>query len=80
MKTTKHAAKIDWTQTDDGFAKYKAAREDAQKKANETDLFKSFHVFMLPKRVNRCGHELRCEVVSCEILEKCQPGHGLTLG
>jgi hypothetical protein len=22
------------------------------------------------------GHELTCEVVSCESLDRCQPGHG----
>jgi len=83
--TKRTTNKLNWTQTADGMAKYKEALEGAQKKANETgfdyglernDLFKSFHVFVLPRRENRCGHELRCEVVSCVYLDKCQPGHG----
>jgi len=74
-----------WLSTDEGQAKYRAARAEAQKRANETgmdiglernDLFKSFNTFLLPRRENRSGHELRCEVVSCENLEKCAPGHG----
>lgn len=81
----KRTPKIDWTQTPEGIAKYKAARADAQKRANETgfdvglernDIFKMFNVFGLPQKANRYGHELRCEVVSCEILDKCQKGHG----
>ncbi len=64
---------------------YIAARRDAQRKANETGfdyglefnpLFKTWRSFMLPQARNRCGHELRCEVVSCENLSKCQAGHG----
>lgn len=35
-----------------------------------------WHVFLLPERHNRCGHELRCEVVMCWDLKKCPPGHG----
>jgi hypothetical protein len=31
---------------------------------------------MLPQRKNRYGFELRCEVVECENLDRCQPGHG----
>lgn len=78
--------KIDWTMTPEGDEKYRAARREAQDAANRdgfdrglerNDLFKSFHVFMLPRRENRYGHELRCEVVSCEDLTKCQVGHGL---
>jgi len=74
-----------WTETPAALEKYRTARADAQKRANETgydygiernDLFKSFHVFMLPQRKNRYGHELACEVVSCEKLDHCQPGHG----
>lgn len=75
----------DWTRTERGSAKYRAARSDAQKRANETgfdhgvernDVFKTFRVFMLPQKQNRCGHELLCEVVSCEDLKRCQKGHG----
>lgn len=35
-----------------------------------------FRVFTLPRRENRRGFELRCEVVHPSTLEKCQPGHG----
>lgn len=78
-------SKTDWTLTPQGSKAYEAARAKAQAKANETgydhgiernDLFKEFHVFMLPQRHNRCGHELTCEVVMCENLDRCQPGHG----
>jgi hypothetical protein len=37
-----------------------------------------YSAFMLPQMRNRYGHELRCEVVSCTDLAKCQPGHGPT--
>lgn len=78
-------AKIKWSQTAAGVAAYHAARAEAQTKANAdgfdrglecNDLFKSWHSFMLPQRKNRYGHELRCEVVSCETFNRCQPGHG----
>lgn len=71
-------------QTEEGAAKYREARAQAQAEANadgfdrgieRNDLFKSFRVFMLPQRQNRYGHELRCEVVSSE-RGNCQPGHG----
>ena len=64
---------------------YKNARAEAQAKANATGydhgiernkIFKSFTVFMRPKRENRIGHELRCEIVSPEDLTMCKPGHG----
>jgi hypothetical protein len=35
-----------------------------------------YRYFMLPRRENRYGFELRCEVVSCTDLSKCRPGHG----
>jgi hypothetical protein len=62
---------------------YRQVRAEAQKKANEfgydygiePDAI-GFHSFMLPRRENRHGYELRCEVVMCENLEKRQPGHG----
>jgi len=66
---------------------YKQARASAQAKANETGydhglelntVFKTWNVFMLPCKRNRYGHELRCEVVSCEHLNRCKPGHGPT--
>jgi len=74
-----------WRNTAEGDTKYRAARAKAQQSANETgydygleanDVFREFSVFMLPQKQNRCGHELRCEVVSSERLERCQPGHG----
>lgn len=82
---SKRTTKIDWKQTEQGRAAYVAARAEAQAKANATgldhgieanDVFKTWRVFMLPRRENRYGHELRCEVVSCESLAKCQQGHG----
>jgi hypothetical protein len=62
---------------------YSEARAEAQRKANEfgfdygisKNAF-GYSVFMLPKQGNRFGHELRCEVVSCEYPDKVQPGHG----
>lgn len=74
-----------WADTDDADRKYRAARDEAQRRANETgydhgievnNLFREFHVFMLPKKGNRYGHELRCEVVWCADYDKIQPGHG----
>lgn len=66
-------------------AAYPAARAYAQQRANElgfdqglewNPVFKSFSSFMLPGKKYRQGHELRVEVVMCERLESCQPGHG----
>lgn len=62
---------------------YREVRDEAQRKANdlgfdygiEKDAF-GYRSFMLPRRENRYGHELRCEVVQCTNLDKCQPGHG----
>lgn len=36
----------------------------------------NWHVFMLPARHHRQGHETRCEVVMCSDLARCRPGHG----
>jgi hypothetical protein len=72
-----------WRSTPEGHAAYLAARDEAQRKANEfgydygleaNDLFKSFHVFMLPSAQHRAGHELRCEVV--HPMTMTRPGHG----
>lgn len=30
------------------------------------DLFRDWHIFMLPSHEHRCGHDLRCEVVHSE--------------
>lgn len=74
-----------WRSTPTGVVAYAKARAEAQTKANETgydygiepnDLFKSWHVFLLPQKQNRFGHELRCEVVMCEHIDRCKPGHG----
>jgi hypothetical protein len=63
---------------------YESVRKDAQARCNadgfdrgiERDHFGAYHHFMLPQRKNRYGHELRCEVVMCEKLDHCRPGHG----
>jgi hypothetical protein len=66
---------------------YAEARAHAQRRANETGLDHgvepvgkpfpgTYMVYMLPQRQNRYGHERRCEVVSCERLSDCRPGHG----
>jgi len=64
---------------------YESARDYAQKRANTTGrdyglevnaLLKEYRVFALPMRQHRFGHELRCEVVSCEDIGKTAIGHG----
>jgi hypothetical protein len=66
-------------------ALYAAARAEAQAIANTTgcdrglewnELMGYWRHFGLPNATNRTGHELRCEVVSCEVWERVQPGHG----
>ena len=78
-----------WRDTQSGKSAYVTARADAQRRANElgfdhgieaNELFKHWHVFMLPMRGNRHGHELMCEVVSPENLDCCKPGHGPCVG
>lgn len=78
-----------WRSAPDGVYKYECAKRDAQARADTTgfdygieanDVFKEWVTFMLPRRENRRGHELRCEVVSPSNLNVCQPGHGLLLG
>jgi len=77
--------KIQWAGTPHALAVYTQRRAEAQARANKTgfdhgleanELFKDYIVFVLPRRENRYGHELRCEVVSCENMTTCQPGHG----
>ena len=67
---------------------YRMAKAEAQFKANASgrdfgiefnDLMKTCLVFGLPQKRNRCGHELRCEVVMSE-LQNHQPGHGSRSG
>ena len=74
-----------WRNLAHAIEAYKRLRFEAQAAANNdgfdrgieaNDLFQHWNMFRLPRRENRCGHELRCEVVSCEILDRCQPGHG----
>jgi hypothetical protein len=74
-----------WRDSPAGVAAYIASRATAQGIANRTgfdigiecnELFRTWNTWTLPMRKNRCGHELTCEVVSCENLDRCQPGHG----
>jgi hypothetical protein len=74
-----------WRHTPEGDAKYRAARAEAQLKANASgydfgveanDIFKNFNVMMLPSVENRSGYELRVEVVHPEDLSKTRRGHG----
>ena len=85
MKRKSKKPTIAWSQTPEASKAYETARAEAQRKANETgfdfgleanELFKEYRSFMLPQRENRYGFETRCEVVMCEILDKCQKGHG----
>jgi hypothetical protein len=74
-----------WRNTPEFDEKYAHEKSMAQVKANATgfdyglevnDAFHEIRTFMLPRRENRTGHELRCEVVSCENLATMQIGHG----
>jgi hypothetical protein len=66
---------------------YRAIKADAQQRANVSGFDHGiervqlgrtveYRIFMLPRKENRQGHELRCEVVMCSDLLKCQKGHG----
>lgn len=64
---------------------YKQARDRAQRDANVDGFdrgiawnatFRTYTVYVLPMKKNRFGHELRCEVVSCEHYDRIRPGHG----
>lgn len=62
---------------------YKEVRAAAQAAANKDGydrgleiLGGSYRFFLLPSVGSRQGHELLCEVVSCEIRERCAKGHG----
>jgi hypothetical protein len=62
---------------------YDEAKRAAQAAADESGfdygvekLGRDFRYFMLPQKQNRFGHELRCEIVHCTTLAKCQKGHG----
>ena len=60
---------------------YRLAKIIAQQESNRDGFDRGIeingpwvHVFMLPRKKNRTGHELRCEVVSSEGVP--QKGHG----
>jgi len=81
----RRSPKVPWSQTQEGVTAYEIARANAQRLANESgfdigleanDLFREWRTMALPRRENRRGFELQCEVVSCESLDRCQPGHG----
>lgn len=74
-----------WRRSPRGTAAYEVAKAAARKQANETgrdygieanDLFHTWNVFLLPTKKHRTGHELRAEVVSCDFIDRCQPGYG----
>jgi len=74
-----------WRYTEKARETYTAAKLVAQARANETgfdhgiewnDVFKACSVRMLPSKQHRSGSELRCEVVMCSDISKCQKGHG----
>lgn len=74
-----------WRNTPEAHQRYLACRAEAQKKADEmgydygleaNDIFKTFSHFMLPCAKNRCGHELRCEVVHPMNPDATKAGHG----
>ncbi len=80
----KRKAKNQWQDTPAAHAKYRAVRDEAQKRANETgfdygieanDIFHTYSCFLLPDKSHRFGHELKCEVVSSE-KGNIQPGYG----
>jgi hypothetical protein len=62
---------------------YSEAKAEATRRANlqgcdfgvEKDV-SGYHVLGLPMAKHRMGHELRCEVVNPDRLDKTQPGHG----
>lgn len=90
MSRTTHARKpkesaTAWRSTSAGMAAYARARTEAQDRANETgfdhglepnDVVKQWRVFVLPMKHHRCGFERTCEVVTCDYLDTCRPGHG----
>jgi hypothetical protein len=77
--------KTDWITTEQGQQTYRTLRAEAQGRANATgfdhslvrnDIFRTFTISMLPEKRNRYGRDLDGEVVMCEVLERCQRGHG----
>jgi len=74
-----------WRYSAEGMRLYQTARIIAQARADASgldhgieanDVFHEYSVRMLPMKANRGGHELRCEVVMCCDVSKCQTGHG----
>jgi len=62
---------------------YEQAKERAQRLANLSgcdygieQLGNYWHVFLLPARAHRSGYALRCEVVTCEVVQDRRLGHG----
>lgn len=85
MNARKHRDLAAWRDTLDGRAKYEVARRAAQAKADAigfdygiqpNDASQEWWTFLLPRRENRFGFELRCEVVSPSGLANTWPGHG----
>jgi hypothetical protein len=71
--------------TPEGQVSYERVKREAQRLSDLdgwdrgiecNELFREHRCFMLPNKANRCGHELRCEVVSCSSDERTQKGHG----
>jgi hypothetical protein len=79
--------RVRYTNTPKGWAEYRALRAEAQAASDADGLDRGIethelgphswiHVFLLPTKQVRQGHELRCEVVACSSLERTWPGHG----
>jgi hypothetical protein len=77
---------VKYTSTPKGSEEYKQVKTAAQAAADADGFDRGVevfdgpmayvHTFMLPNKENRRGFELRCEVVMCSDLSKCQKGHG----
>lgn len=65
------------------YKSYNEMKNYAQQRADETGydfgiqkLGQEYSVFMLPEKKYRFGRDLKCEVVMCTKLERCEKGHG----
>ncbi len=58
------------------WAQRDANRDGFDRRLEWNEIFKVWMMSMLPAREHRRGFELRCEVVMCEVLDRCQRGHG----
>lgn len=63
---------------------YEEIKAQARERANATGydqgiekLGNEYRTWMLPGVKYRFGHELRCEVVHCDIAANVKPGHGV---